>query len=84
MDVASRVMREKAENVLPELKDCQNGMFRLVRGLQISAKVVGVRCMRGSYGKLCFSVMEINKARKDYIERVMKKMIFIIMWKQMQ
>ena len=52
-------MREKAEESLTELQDCQNGMFRLEKGLKTDSKEVeGGRCMRGSDGKLCFSETE--------------------------
>ena len=49
-------MSVKAEEVVTELIDCQNGMFRLVKVLKIDIKEVeGGRCMRGSDLKLCFS-----------------------------
>ena len=40
--------------------------------------------MRGSDGKLCFSEKERGKVWKDYMESIMKKMIGIKMWKEMQ
>ena len=50
--VVSKAMREKAEEVLTECKKIQNGMLRLVRGLNTGSKeVAGGRCMRGSDGK---------------------------------
>ena len=58
----SRATREKAEEVLIELKNCLNGMFKLVNGLKTDSKEVeGGRCMRGSDGKLCFSEKERGK-----------------------
>ena len=40
--------------MLTELQNCQNGMFRLVKGLKTdSNEVEGGRCMRGSDGILC-------------------------------
>ena len=36
----SKAMREKAEEVITELKNCAIGMFRLVRGLKIDMKEV--------------------------------------------
>ena len=56
--VVSKAIREKAEKAHTELKNCQNGMFRLVKGLKIDSKEVEggrcmrERCMRGSDGKL--------------------------------
>ena len=42
----SQAMREKAEYVLSELKNCQSVMFRLVKGLMTNSKEVeGGRCM---------------------------------------
>ena len=42
----SKAMREKAEEALTELRNCQNGMFRLVKGLKTDSKEVeGGRCM---------------------------------------
>ena len=47
-------------------------MFRLVKGLKTDSKEVeGRRCMRESYGKLCFSEKELGKVWKDYMERIM-------------
>ena len=41
--------------MLTGLKSCQNGMFRLVKGLKIdSIEDEGGRCVRGSDVKLCF------------------------------
>ena len=55
----SIAMREKAEEVLTELKNCQNWMLGLVKGLKTDSKEVeGRRCMRGSDEKLCFSEIE--------------------------
>ena len=52
-------MREKAEETYTEEKNCQNWMFRLVKGLNTDSKAVeGGRCMRGSDGKVCFSEKE--------------------------
>ena len=57
------------------LKNCLYWMFRLAKGLSIDSKEVeGGRCLRGSDGN-CVSVR-----RKDYMERIMKKMIEIIIW----
>ena len=51
-----KAMRENAEEMLAELQNCQNWMFRLVKRLKIDSKEVeGGRCMRGSDRKLCFS-----------------------------
>ena len=40
--------------------------------------------MRGSDGKQCLGEKERGKALKDYMKRIMKKMIWILMWKEMQ
>ena len=49
----SRAMREKAEEALTELQNCQYWMPRLVKGLKTDSKEVeGGRCIRGSDGKL--------------------------------
>ena len=46
-------MKEKAEEVLAELKICPNGMCRQVIGLKIDSKEVeGRKYMRGSVVKL--------------------------------
>ena len=58
--------------VLTELNNCPNGMFRLVRGLKAYGKEVeGSRCMRGSDGKLHFSEKERGKVWIDYMEGIM-------------
>ena len=45
-----------------DLKNCPNGMFRLVKGLKmVSKEVEGGRCMSASDGKLCFSEKERGK-----------------------
>ena len=81
----SKAMREKAEEALTAIHNCPNGMFRLVKGLKTDSKEVeGGRCMRGSDGKLCFKEKERRKVLKDYMQRIMKKMIGIVMWKEMQ
>ena len=36
-------------------------------------EVEGGRCMRGSDGKLCFSVQKRGKVWKDYMERIMNE-----------
>ena len=64
-------MREKAEGALTELNNCQNGMFRLIKGLKTDSKVVEGRCLGGTDGKLCFSVKEGGKVWEDYIKRIM-------------
>ena len=65
-------MREKAEEALSELRNCPNGMLRLVKVLKTDSKEVeGGRCMRGNDGKLCSSEMERGKVWKDYVERIM-------------
>ena len=74
--VVSEEMRVKAEDVLTELNclDCLTGMFRLVTGLRIgSNKVHGVRCMRGSDGRLCFAEKERGKVWKDCMTRIMNE-----------
>ena len=54
-----KAMREKAEEVLTELQNCPNRMFRLVIWLKTDIKEVeGGRCMRGSDEKVCFSEKE--------------------------
>ena len=66
-------MREKAEEVLTELKIFPNGMFRLVKGLKTDSKEVeGGRCMR-SDGNLCFSEKERGEVWKDYMKRIMNE-----------
>ena len=45
--------------MLTELQNCQNGIFRLLKGLKTDSKeVLGVRCMGGSDRKLCFCEMK--------------------------
>ena len=82
----SIAMREKAEEALTELTNCPNGMHRLVKGLKTDSKEdEGGRCMRGRYGKLCFSEKKRGKFWKDYMERIMiKKMVGVVIWKEMQ
>ena len=81
----SKPMREKVENELTELQSCPYGMLSLVKGLKIDSKEVeGERCMRGSDGKQCLGEKERGKAWKDYMERIMKKMTGMLMWKEMQ
>ena len=47
-------------------------MFRLVKELKTDSKEVELgRCMRGSYGNLCFIEKEIGKVWMDYMERIM-------------
>ena len=47
--VASKAMREKAEEVLTELTNCLNGIFTIMKELKIDSKEVeGGRYMRGS------------------------------------
>ena len=59
---------------LLNLKNCPNGMCRLVRRLKIDSKEVdGGRCMRGSDGMLCYSEMVRGKVWKDYMERIMNE-----------
>ena len=58
----SKAMREEAEEAFSELENYPNGMLRPVKGLKTdSEEVEGGRCMRGSDGKLCFSVKEKGK-----------------------
>ena len=64
----SKALREMAEDVLTELKNCPNGMFWLMKGLKDYSKKVGGRCMRGSDGKLCFSEKHRCKVCKDYMK----------------
>ena len=60
--------------MLTELKNCQNWMFRLVKGIfTYSKEVEGGRCMRGSDGKLCFSEKERGNVWKDYMERIVNE-----------
>ena len=67
-------MRWKAKDALTELQNCPYGMLRLVKGLKTdSKKVEGVRCMRGSDGKLCFSEKESGKVWMGYMERIMNE-----------
>ena len=65
------VSKEKAEEVITELQNCQYWMFMLVKGLKTDIKEVeGVMCIRGSDGKLCFSEKGRGKVWKDYMERI--------------
>ena len=65
-------MRQKAEEVLTELKNCPNLIHRLVKGLKTYSKEVeGGRCMRGIDGKLCFREKETD--RKGIKEKRYKK-----------
>ena len=67
-------MRMNAEQALTELQYSPNGMFRQVKGLKIDSKEVnGGMCMRGSYGKLCFSEKERGKVWMDYMEGIMNE-----------
>ena len=68
----SKTLKEKAERVFTELKNCPNGMCRLVKGLKTDSKdIEGGRCMRGSDGKFCFSEKERGKVWEDSMERIM-------------
>ena len=59
---------------LTELLNCSDGMFSLAKGLKADSKEVeGGRCVRGSDGKLCFSVKERGKVWKYYMERIMNE-----------
>ena len=70
----SKAMREQAEEVLTDLQNFPNGMFRLVIGLKTnSTEIEGGRCRRGCNGKLCLSERERGKVWKDYIERIMNE-----------
>ena len=61
-------MREKTDEALTELQNCSDGMFRLAKGLKADSKEgEGGRCIKGSDGKLCFSVKERGKVWKDYM-----------------
>ena len=66
-------MIDKAEEALTELRNCPDGMFRLVQGLMINSKVDGGIYIRGSDGMLCFSEMERGKDWKDYMEGIMNE-----------
>ena len=58
----SNAMKFKVEEALPELQNCPNAMFRLVRGRKTNSEEVEQgRCMRGSDGKLCFCQKERGK-----------------------
>ena len=47
--------REKAEQVLTEVRNHSDGMFRLVKESKINGKEVdGGKCMRGSVGKFTY------------------------------
>ena len=55
IEAESKVMKDKAEQVLIELQNCQNWMHGLEKGLRTySNEVECGRCMRGRDGKLCF------------------------------
>ena len=72
--------------MLTELQNCQYGMIRQVKGLKTDSKEdEGGRWMIGNDEKLCFSEKDRRKIWKDHMERIMnKKMVGIIMWKEMQ
>ena len=60
--------------MLPESKNCPNGMFRLVKGLKTDSKEVeGGRCLEGNDGKLCFGVKERGIVRKVLMEGIMNE-----------
>ena len=72
--VSSKAMREKSDEELSELKNCQNEMLSLVKGLKTDRKEVERgRCMRESDGKLCLSEKERGKVWKDYMETIMNE-----------
>ena len=63
----SKAMIEKTEDVLTELKNCQNGMFQVGKGLKIDSKEVEKgRCGTESDGKLCFSEKETDRLEGLY------------------
>ena len=67
-------MREKSDEVLIELQNRPNGMFRLVKGLKTDSKEVeGGKCLRRSDGKLCFNEKEKGKFWMDYMKRFMNE-----------
>ena len=79
----SRALRVKA---VETLKNCANGMFGIAKGFNIGSKEVEEGCcIIESDGRLCFSEKEIGILWRDYLKGIMsKKIIGIIMWKEMQ
>ena len=70
----SEAMRENAVEVLAELENYPNGMFRPVIGLMTDSKEdEGGLCARGSDEKLFFSKNKGGKVWKDYVEQIMNK-----------
>ena len=81
----SKAMREKVEEAFTELQNCPYGMLRIMKGQKTESKEVeGGRCERESDGKQCLGEKERGKAWKDYMERIVKKMTGMLMWKEMQ
>ena len=64
--VASKAMREKAEEAFNELQNYPNGMFRLVKELKTDSKEVE----GGSDENMCFSEKERGSVWTDYMERI--------------
>ena len=70
----SKAMIEKFEEALTDMKNCPNGLFRLVKGQKIDCKEgEGGRCISVSDGRQCFSEKEGGKVWKDYMERIMNE-----------
>ena len=56
-------MKEKTINKIKVLKIFQNGIFKLVRALQMDCRAVeGRMCMEGSDGRFCFSRNEEERS----------------------
>ena len=76
----SEAMREKVEEVLPALKNYQNWLFRLSKGLNIYGKEIE----GGSDDNLCFSEKERSKIWIMWKESRMRNMIEIVMCSKMR
>ena len=70
----SKAMREKVVEVLTELKNCHNWMFRLINGLMIDSKQDDRELyVSESDGKLYFGEKERGNIWKDYKEGIMNE-----------
>ena len=91
-DVKETVLRKKdAHNVMCQNKteenkrrhkSMKNKAKKAVYKKTNSKEVEGGRCMRGSDGKLCFSEKERGKVWKDYMERTMNEVMFVIIMRR--
>ena len=76
--VVAKAMRRETEQQLIELGENLNHVYKLLKIIKMDGKdVEGGRCMRGTDGRLSFSVTNRGKTWKEHMEKIMRKMIGI-------